>query len=192
MIEAAPESIHPAASGRLVGHEAAKRRMLEAVSSGRLHHAWLLSGPRGIGKATLAYRFARFLLAYPERVGETVDNLAVPADHPVFHHVAAHAHPDLFVLEREIDPKTGRARAIINVEDVRKTIHFLSMTAAEGGWRVAIIDAADEMNANAANALLKILEEPPEKSILFLVAHAPGKLLPTMILFKGFNDFRSF
>ena len=174
---------HPRQTAELHGQQAAEEVLLRAHASGRLPHAWLLSGPRGVGKATLAYRFARFLLA-PDcqgggLFGGAPDSLAVPPDHPVFRRVAAGGHADLMTLERGVDDK-GKPRTVIPVDDVRRLLAFARMTAGEGGWRVAIIDAVDEMNRNAANALLKVLEEPPPQCILLLVSHAPGALLPTI------------
>ncbi len=174
---------HPRRTAELLGQAAAEAVLLRAKASGRLPHAWLLTGPRGVGKATLAYRFARFLLA-PDcqgggLFGDAPDSLAVPEDHPVFRRVAAGGHADLMTLERGEDDK-GKPRTVIPVDDVRRLVSFSHMTAGEGGWRIAVVDAVDEMNRNAANALLKILEEPPPQCILLLVSHAPGSLLPTI------------
>lgn len=173
----------PWRNDRLVGHEQAERTMLAAQQSGRLHHAWLLTGPRGIGKATLAWRFARFLLAGQDQAGlfgGAPESLDVPADAPGRHLVDARSHPDLFHLRRSLNRDTGRMRAEIAVDDVRDLGGFMHMTPAMGKARVAIIDAADEMNRNSANAVLKILEEPPPNAVLLIVAHAPGRLLPTI------------
>jgi DNA polymerase-3 subunit delta' len=173
----------PWRSQRLLGHETAEKTMLAAHRSGRLHHAWLLAGPRGIGKATLAWRFARFLLsgqAGGSLFGGEPDSLDVPADAPGRSLVDARSHPDLFHLRRTLNPDTGRMRAEIAVDDVRDLGAFMHMTPAMGKWRVAIVDAADEMNRNSANAVLKILEEPPPNAVLLMVAHAPGRLLPTI------------
>ncbi len=169
----------------LVGQDRAEQTLRRAYDSGRLAHAWLLHGPRGIGKATLAYRFARFTLArgvglnlaLPEGDSGT---LAIDENDPVSRRVATGAHADLMTVERAWDDKRKRIRDEIVVADVRALSSFFAMTPAEGGWRVAIIDAADEMNRNAANAVLKILEEPPRRSLLLLVSHAPGRLLPTI------------
>jgi DNA polymerase-3 subunit delta' len=172
----------PWRNDRLAGHDAAERTMLVAQRSGRLHHAWLLTGPRGIGKATLAWRFARFLLAGGQGglfAGST-DLLDVAPDAPGRALVDARSHPDLFHLRRTLDPKTDRIRTEIVVDDVRDLGEFMHMTPALGDWRVAIVDPADEMNRNAANAVLKILEEPPPRAVLLIVAHAPGRLLPTI------------
>ena len=173
----------PWRSNRLLGHEAAEKTMLAAQQSGRLHHAWLLAGPRGIGKATLAWRFARFLLSGEGEgslFGGGPESLDVAADAPGRALVDARSHPDLFHLRRTLNPDTGRMRAEIAVDDVRDLGAFMHMTPAMGKWRVAIVDAADEMNRNSANAVLKILEEPPPNAVLLMVAHMPGRLLPTI------------
>lgn len=179
---------HPRTREILFGHAEAERALFDAYRSGRMHHAWLLTGPRGIGKATLAYRFARFLLAEGEKGMDdglfgpppAADSLAVSPDNRVFHRVAAGGHGDLRALERAVDEKTGKLKSVIPVDDVRAVGHFLHMTASEGGWRVVVVDAADDMNPNAANALLKVLEEPPARAVLVLVSHNPGRLLPTI------------
>jgi DNA polymerase-3 subunit delta' len=166
---------------RLVGHDAAERTMLAAQQTGKLHHAWLLTGPRGIGKATLAWRFARFLLAgQAGGLFGAPDSLEVAREAPGRSLVDARSHPDLFHLRRTMHPDTGRIRNEIVVDDVRGLGEFMHMTPAMGDWRVAIVDSADEMNRNAANAVLKILEEPPPNAVLLIVAHAPGRLLPTV------------
>jgi DNA polymerase-3 subunit delta' len=136
-----------------------------------------LAGPPGIGKATLAFRAARWILA---GATPTDPPLSLDAAHPVFRRVAAGSHADLRVLEREYDPKRKKVRSELVVEQVRDLSRFLRMTAGEGAYRVVIVDPADEMNRNAANALLKLLEEPPPAAMLFLVSHAPGALLPTI------------
>jgi DNA polymerase-3 subunit delta' len=169
----------PWRNGRLVGHDAAEQTLLAAQQSGRLHHAWLMTGPRGIGKATLAWRFARFLLAGQEDglFGEP-ESLDVPVDAPGRNLVDARTHSGLFHLRRSLHPKDNRIRDEIAVDDVRELGAFMRKT--EDGRRVAIVDAADEMNPNSANAILKILEEPRPNSVLLIVAHAPGRLLPTI------------
>lgn len=167
---------------RLVGHEVAERTMHLAHVHERLHHAWLLTGPRGIGKATLAWRFARYLLASEPAAlfAGASDGLAVTANAPGRGLVNARSHPDLFHLRRSLNTDTGRIRTEISVDDVRDLGAFMHMTPAMGRHRVAIVDAADEMNRNAANAVLKVLEEPPPNAVLLIVAHAPGRLLPTI------------
>ncbi len=185
----------PRETERLIGHEDAERRLLEAWSSGRLPHGWLITGPKGIGKATLAYRFARFLLVHgeaggsadegPSMFGDALpaaapETLAVEASHPVFRRVASSGHADLQVLERGLADDGKRMQTVIPVEKVRVAGHAMSLTAGEGGWRIVIVDGAEDMNVNAANALLKLLEEPPPRAMLLLVSHAPGRLLPTI------------
>lgn len=164
----------------LFGHEAAERHLLEACRSGRLHHAWLIAGPRGVGKATLAFRFARWLLAGAGDDGTDPDSMALDPDHPVFRRTASGGHADLLAVEPGQDEKTGRMREEIVVDDVRAIGAFLHLTPGEGGWRVVIIDSADAMNRNAANAVLKLLEEPPRRTLLLLISHSPGRLLPTL------------
>lgn len=149
-----------------------------AMEEGVLSHGWIVAGPPGAGKATLAYRIARGLLD-PSALADR-DSFEVAPQARVFHLVAAGAHPDLFVAERLWDEKKGRHQAEITVETVRKLTQFLSRTASGGGWRVAIVDTADDMNRNAANALLKALEEPPAKTLLLLLSASPGRLIPTI------------
>ncbi len=171
---------HPRARYVLYGQEDAERSLLQAYTSGRMHHAWLLCGPQGIGKATLAYRFARFVLANPQPELVSSDELYVAPDHPVARRIEARGHADLLTLERPFDPKTKRIKSIIDVAQARRAPGFYAHTAAEGGWRVCIVDAADDLNGEAANALLKCLEEPPMRSLFLLVAHSPGRLLATI------------
>ena len=170
----APE---PRANPLLLGHEAAEATLLDAMRSGRMHHAWLITGPDGVGKATLAYRFARRLLA---GMPAATTRLALDPTHPVFRRVAAGSHADLLTVERAYDEKRKRMRTQIAVDDVRQISSFMSLTPAEGGWRVVVVDGAEELNQTSANALLKILEEPPPRAILLLVCAAPGRLLPTI------------
>lgn len=184
-IDGAP---HPRETEQLVGQAQAEADFLEAFNSGRLHHAWLLTGPRGVGKATLAWRIARFLLATPMQDGgglfgdapPAYDTLVISPDHPVSHRIQARSEPGLFSITRSVNDKTGKLRDLIVVDDIRGLTHFLTMSAAEGGRRVVIVDAADDMNINAANALLKMLEEPPALTTIFLIAHQPSRLLPTI------------
>jgi len=168
----------------LFGHAAAEAALLNAYRSGRMAHAWLIGGPPGIGKATLAYRMARFVLAYPDPSAPAVQqaaSLALDADHPVVRRVASAAQSDLLVLERMINPDTGKLYTVIRVDDVRRTVSFFGSTAGEGGWRVCIVDTADELQyPQASNALLKVLEEPPPRALFLLVSSAPGRLLPTI------------
>lgn len=173
----------PRQTSFLVGHAAAERTLLDAYRSGRMHHAWLLAGDRGTGRATLAFRLARFALACPDPTAENVrsaEDLAVPAEHPAARRVAAGTHPNLLHLERDWDERAKRFRTEIRVETVRRIIPFLGTTAGEGGWRFVIVDPADDLNGSAANALLKALEEPPAKTVFLLVCESPGRLLPTI------------
>jgi DNA polymerase III subunit delta' len=177
------EIAHPRATSGLVGHQDAEQALLTAFRGGRLPHAWLISGPAGIGKATLAYRMARFVLAHPDPRApavQTATSLAVEAGHPVARRIAAQAQGDLLVLVRTINEKTGKLRQDIQVDDVRRTVTFFGSTAGEGGWRIAIIDSVDELNNEGANALLKILEEPPQRTLLLLVSHSSARVLPTI------------
>lgn len=171
---------HPAEAETLIGHDGAMERLAQSYKSGRFHHAWLLSGPRGIGKATLAFRFAKHMLSFPNPTlaPETYDSSAV--DHSVSRQIAQGAHPNLLHLTKPWDEKTKKFKTQLSVEEVRRTSAFYGMTAGAGGWRVTIVDAADDMNASAANALLKILEEPPKRSVFFVITHAAGGLLPTI------------
>lgn len=169
------EAPEPGQNYRLIGHEAAEREILAAWASARMPHAWLITGAKGIGKATFAYRVARFVLSG----GAAVDTLAVDPQHPVCRRIAAGGHADLKLITRTLNDK-GKLRSVVSVDDVRGAQSFLSLTAGEGAWRAVIVDSADEMNRNAANALLKILEEPPRQTLLLLVSHSPGRLLPTI------------
>ncbi|MEB8386867.1 DNA polymerase III subunit delta' [Rhodobacteraceae bacterium KMM 6894] len=177
---------HPRQTPRLIGQGAAEAAFLEAHTSGRLHHAWMITGPRGVGKATLAWRIARFLLATPMDDGgmfgappppETLD---IDPDHPVARRLMAGSDPGLFHIKRGLNEKTGRLRDQILADDVRTLNNFMHLSSADGGRRVVIIDAADDMNVQAANALLKMLEEPPARTTLLLISHQPSNLLPTI------------
>lgn len=183
---------HPREAPDIVGHQEAMADAAGAIMSGRMHHAWLISGPKGIGKATLAYRMARTLLKHGAGAAVPPD-LTVPMDDPVFRKVMALSHPDLLLLRRPVD-KTDRIQGVMPVDEVRKAFDFFSLSAGEGGWRVCIVDSADDMNIAAANALLKILEEPPRQSIFLLISHSPGRLLPTIrsrcrkLMLSSLND----
>lgn len=182
-VEGAPR---PRETFVLRGQDAAEAAFLDTVRSGRMHHGWLLTGPRGVGKATLAWRIARFLLAEePAAAGlfgappppETLD---VAHDHPVARRVAAQSEGRLKLIRRTADEKTGRLRNVITVDDVRGLKSFFHLSSADGGRRVVIVDPVDEMNPYAANALLKELEEPPKGAVLLLISHQPWRLLPTI------------
>jgi DNA polymerase-3 subunit delta' len=197
-----PGSQNPEATAHLSGQQSAEGAFLRAFNSGRMPHAWLIAGPRGIGKATLAFRIARFLLSRGARPEETTaeqgfslfgnatpvagnrhvvpDTLEMAASHPVFRRVRELSHSDLRVLRRETNEKTGRLRTEIIVDQVRDAIEFLHLTPGESDWRVLVIDPVDDLNRNAANALLKMLEEPRPRTCILLVSHAAGRLLPTV------------
>lgn len=161
---------HPRLAQAVVGHDAVEALFASSLATGKPHHAWLLAGPQGIGKATLAYRLARLALAAGRRNAAQTD-----------HWVAARAHPDLAVLERGFtDSKPKRLRNEITVDDARHFVDFFSRTAGNDGWRVGIVDSADALNTEAANALLKLVEEPPSKCLILIVAHAPGRVLRTL------------
>ncbi|MBN9025856.1 MAG: DNA polymerase III subunit delta' [Rhizobiales bacterium] len=163
------------------GDPAVERLMVEAYRGERMHHAWMIGGPRGIGKATLAYRFARFALTYPDPArAPDAATLAVPAGSPAAAKIAARSHPNILTLSRPWDEQGKRFKASLTIDEIRRTIPFFGSTAGEAGWRIAIVDSADDMNPNAANALLKILEEPPKRSLFLVISHAPGRLLPTI------------
>lgn len=184
-IEGAP---HPRDTAELLGQSKAEQDFLETYATGRLHHAWLITGPRGVGKATLAWKIARFLLTEAPAGDAGLFGDAPPAptrldvspDHPVSHRMAALSEPGLFLLRRPYDQKTDKLKKEITVDEVRRMKNFFSLSAADGGRRVVIIDAADELNISAANALLKQLEEPPENTTLLLISHQPSRLLPTI------------
>lgn len=195
--EADDKAPRPRANPDLVGHEAAEATLLAAWNSGRLPHAWLIAGPRGIGKATLAYRFARFALAEGAARADQAGGLfggggpppaprtiALSTEHPVFRRVAAEGHADMLTLQPGMpnpnsSPPNKPSQEII-VHWVRRAVDLLHRTAAEGGWRVVVIDTAEDMNDSAQNALLKALEEPAPQCLLLLVSNAPGRLLPTI------------
>ena len=191
---------HPRHTARLFGQGAAEAAFLRAFSSERLHHGWLIAGPRGVGKATLAWRIARFLLATPD-AGEAEaglfgdappvpDSLEVAPDHPVARRIAQLSEPGLHLMrrggagsteaERAKNRAEGKFSREIRVDEVRELARFVGLTASDGGRRVVIVDSADELNTNAANALLKMLEEPPARTTLLLISHQPARLLPTI------------
>lgn len=170
-----PGAPHPRMTPHVIGQDHAIRDFVEAARGGRLHHAWLLTGPRGTGKATLAWAIARWLIS-----GAGSDDLSVPGDDPAARRIRALSEPGLQLIRRPWDDKTGRLRAEITVDEIRRLLSFFHLSASEGGHRVAIIDAADEMNTAASNALLKVLEEPPDNGLILMIAHQPARLLPTI------------
>src|ERR1700733_8250700 len=176
------EAPHPRTTAVLFGHAGAEAALLAAYRSGRIPHAFLIAGPKGIGKATLAYRLARFVLAHPDPAALEIakaTSLAVDPDHPVARRIAAQGQPDLLILERTLNDK-GVLHKQIAVDDIRRTVAFFGSTAREGGWRIAIVDAVDELNKSSANALLKVLEEPPQRALLLLVSHSAARVPATL------------
>lgn len=171
---------HPKDQYEFIGHESGEAAFIEGLSSGRLHHAWLIGGPQGIGKATLAYRVARYLLARGAAAPEAGKGLYVAPEHPVSKQVSALSHPNLVVLRRSVSSEKKTVSAVIPVDAVRRGMNLFETTAADGGYRVCIVDSAEDLNANSANALLKLVEEPPPSSVFLIVSHAPRRLLPTI------------
>lgn len=169
--------LHPRETYDLIGHQQAESRFLAAQSSGRLHHAWLLTGPSGCGKATLAYRMIRYIFGGRSLLENSLD---IPKSDPVSQRIEALGHGDFFLLRRPYDHKTKKLRSEIPVSETRKLRDFFTQKPAEGGWRVCLIDTADALNRNAENGVLKTLEEPPDKAIIILISNAPGRLLPTI------------
>jgi DNA polymerase-3 subunit delta' len=169
---------HPRETHRLIGQDEALARAARAIRSGKPPQAWLITGPPGIGKATFAYRVARYLLAF----GATADgpaDLSVPENNAASIQVSSASHPGMLVLKRGLND-AGKLMTVLSVDEIRKLGGFFGMTSGAGGWRVAIVDTADDMNDAAANALLKLLEEPPSRAMLLLIANVPGRLLPTI------------
>jgi DNA polymerase-3 subunit delta' len=188
-MESVPESDlyegvrHPRHATRLIGHAGAETEMLSAYRDGRLAPAWLICGREGIGKATLAWRFARFVLANPDPAARAVRearDLSTPPNNPAARQLAAMSHPDFVLLRRTWNPDTEKFRKDIRVEDIRAGLNRFHLSAAFGGWRVAILDSADDLNRAGANALLKMIEEPPPRSLILIVSHRPGQLPATI------------
>jgi len=194
---------HPRENPRLIGHEAAAQRFMEEFTQGKPHHAYLITGAKGIGKSTLAYHFARYVLGHGAQAAKVEEapsmslfgdeptpvashqspvtsGLDMDADSSLFRRVAASSHTDLLALSPAYDAKKHVEKSTISVDEARKVPDFLSLTPAEGLWRVVIVDAVDQLTNQAANALLKILEEPPARAMLFLVCHQPAAILPTI------------
>src|SRR5271165_2759286 len=181
--DALPGAPHPRHVYSLVGHKAAEEELLSAYREGRLAHAWLIGGREGIGKATLAWRFARFVLANPDPAAAGVreaHDLHVEPGHSPARLIAQLAHPDFALIRREWQGATKRLASEISVDAVRLGLQVFQLSAAFGGWRVAIVDSAEDLNRNSANALLKMVEEPPQRSLILIVSHRPGQVLATL------------
>jgi len=173
-------AVPPSRNPHLYGHQAAEKFLARSYRSGKSHHAILIEGPEGIGKATLAFRFANHVLSHPDPA-TAPDRIADPDPaSSVSRQIASGASHNLLHLTRPVDEKTGKAKTAITVDEVRRAGHFFSQTSGTGNWRIVIIDPADDLNRNAANAILKILEEPPRRALFLVLSHAPGKLLPTI------------
>jgi DNA polymerase III subunit delta' len=168
----------------LIGHAEAERQLLDAYRAERLHHAWLIGGPAGIGKATMAWRLARFILANPDPRAHAVQaatSLAVPAEAPAALRIAAGSHGDVVALRRAWNDKTKKLFSEIRVDDVRRALGLFQTASGAGGYRICIIDSAEDLNRSSANALLKLIEEPPPRSLFLIVAHRPGQVMPTLV-----------
>ncbi|MGE0053382.1 MAG: DNA polymerase III subunit delta' [Hyphomicrobium sp.] len=185
-IEALPEADrlegfpHPRETKAIYGQTAAETTLSNALASGKMHHAWLVTGEEGIGKATLSYKAAGAILARPDERGMFASGLDIEPGSTTARQIIARSHPGLIVIRRPYDPKGKRFSSTIPVDEVRRLRSFLSLSAGEQGWRVVIVDSADELNINAANALLKSLEEPPPNTVFLIVSSAPGRLLATI------------
>lgn len=186
--------VEPAANAYLTGHEDVGSFLAQAYRDGRMHHALLFEGVQGIGKATLAFHIAGHMLAHGDHSAAPDQIIKPDFSKPLWRQIAGGMHPAILHINRPFDQKTGRFRTNIPVEEIRRVTHFLSRTASDNAWRIVIIDPADDMNRNAANALLKTLEEPPARALFILISHSSGRLLPTIrsrcqsIPFKPLND----
>lgn len=185
-LEATPEADrldgfpHPRVTKALFGHDGVQHLLSAAVRSGRLHHGWLVTGPEGVGKATLAYALTRHLLARDDERDGAGGSLSVPETSIAYRQVSALSHPGLLVLRRPWDAKTKRHTTAIPIDEVRRLRQFLGHKAEERQWRVVVVDTADDLNSAAANAILKSLEEPPPRTVFLLLSAEPGRLLPTI------------
>lgn len=192
--EAPMTALFPRSTPILVGHEEQVKRCLDLIRGERFPHALLLQGPQGIGKATFAYHLIRTLFSWEgANCGPLKDSFISDPESALFKRVCSLGHGDLKVIERVSDDQ-GKCARDITVDQIRQITTFFSKAPFEGGWRIALIDSVDEMNGQASNALLKILEEPPRKSLLLLINHCPGTLLPTLasrcykLLFRDLSE----
>ncbi len=187
-------AIAPSENTALFGHEEAEAFLAAGYRSGKGHHAILIEGPQGIGKATLAFRFANHVLSHPEPETAPATMQAPDPTSLVSRQIAGGASHNLLHLTRPVDEKTQKIKSAITVDEVRRAGRFFGQTSGTGNWRIVIVDAADDLNRNAANAILKILEEPPKRSLFLVLTHAPGRLLPTIrsrclpLALKPLND----
>jgi len=170
----------PAANAFLAGHEEIRAFLARAYRTGKMHHALLFEGPRGVGKATLAFHLAGHMLKHPDSSGAPADIAFPDFEKPLFRQIAGGTHPAILHVDRPLDQKSGKFKTAITVEEIRRVTHFLTRTSHDGAWRIVIVDPADDMNRNAANALLKTLEEPPARALFILISHSAGRLLPTI------------
>lgn len=184
----------PSASDYLTGHGEIVAFLAQAYREGRMHHALLFEGAQGVGKATLAFHLAGHMLAFGDQTFAP-ETIGMPDfSKPLWRQIAGGMHPAVLHINRPFDQKTGKFRTGIPVEEIRRVTHFLTRTASDGAWRIVIVDPADDMNRNAANALLKTLEEPPARAMFILISHSSGRLLPTIrsrcqsIQFKPLGD----
>lgn len=188
---AEPEGLLPPREAtECFGHQNVETALLDMINASAVPHAMIFNGTVGIGKSTMAFRLARYLLKHgitdesqDSLFGDasaSADSLSIPFDDPTFSRVISGGHPDLLTIERQTDAKKGTKKSTVDVETARKVAPFLRMTSSDGGWRVVIIDDADTMNRNAQNAMLKILEEPPKNALLILITHRLGALIPTI------------
>ncbi len=169
----------PSLAEVVFGHEEQSQFLASAYRSGKLHHALLFDGAPGIGKASLAFLFARHIIANPDW-SNAPQLLDKNPDSGLAHQIAMGSHNQVLVLTRPVDAKTGKFKTQVTIDETRRINHFLSLTVPGNGQKIVIIDPVNDMNANAANALLKNLEEPTPRTLFILIAHSSGRLLPTI------------
>ncbi|MEK1886149.1 MAG: DNA polymerase III subunit delta' [Phyllobacterium sp.] len=170
----------PSANRALFGHDRIRSFLAQAYRSGHMHHALLLEGPQGVGKATLAFHLAGHMLTYPQTKDAPLTLAEPNFTAAPYRQMASGTHLSLLHITRPVDTKTGKFKTGITIDEIRRVTHFLNRTSHDGSWRIVIVDPADDMNRNAANALLKTLEEPPQRTLFILISHSLGRLLPTI------------